>query len=291
MDYLDKLIQQRLEEHQREIEQLEKKLQEYKGLISEKQIKIEESYLKIVKNLKLIGIELFGKRSIQKKGYIFPNLLDDWDLLISGTTWDIDASTYVSQPSSIYFSPTIDYGLWKGGILCKHPDTVNLVQGRLVVHAKVNSPEGYPADMHLNFRNQSTVGNPDDETTYLVKIFLLGNDYPTFIRRINDHPIVLGKYVGGYACSGSHNFSTWQGLRVTWWNDPNWDCLVVRLECYSDSENKWIPVSNDLLDSENAFKDSQVNRVGVIFSDDCAQCYTDPEIKCWLDDVEIWAPS
>jgi len=284
MGYLDKLIEQKLEQHNQEIYETEKKLAEYKGLISEKQIKIEESYLKLIKRLKLVGMEIFSPCKIRRQ-YIFPDVLDDWDLYTEGdASWDIDPTFYVSPPSSIKLSIPENSKLY---LICKHSDTLNIKEGRIVFNVAGINRDNY-ANIGISFRNTSPVGSPSIDNTYFI---LVQWDYytgDTWIDRT-----LFGKVI-----NGTRNWldifnevkvtrdKAWSKVRITWWNDPNWNMIVIRWETFDSEKNEWVQGFPDITDPENSFLDSDYARVGV-----GAEPHGSANYGLFYDDVEVWVPS
>ncbi len=277
VEWIEKYIERRLEEYNKELYLLEKKLSEYIGLKNEEKIKIEESYYKFLKKLKLIGFEHYGigiikpyrKQVIYINGetiytnkIIMPELISDWD--INSTSYELDTTDYISPPSSLklVMSPS-----GRSIALCKYLGTTNIVQGRIVTWGK-NTIYG---ELHFFFRNQSPVGTASYSTGYYLKII-----YGTRNTRLYLDDNVVASTTSNYWWE-----IDWTHYRITWWNCPKGLCVRVEIE----SDGKWVIACDDLCDPSNKYVNSSINRVG-IGGLNGHYSYTQI-IK--FDDTEIWS--
>jgi hypothetical protein len=265
---IDKIIEAKYSEHQLELYNLEKNLEEYKEKIwhngkivkrdinSEKQIKIEESYYKFVKSLKLLGFEHWGYSEPPAMKPIMPGATTDWDF--SSTSWNLDTTIYVSPPSSLR-----SYGAIAE---CKYTGTTNLPQGRIKTYIMFDS-SGSPSN--FNFRNQVPVGSVNTNNTYHI-IF-------------SRNSLWYSRYVGGssttlvvYSGLPLLDYGVWLQMQLTWWNDVGGAGLMIRFECPIGTKR-----NPDVNDPVNQWATSSINRCGFIG----ASGY-----PCHFDDTEIWGP-
>lgn len=277
VEWIEQYLSRRLEEHNQELALLEKRLEEYTGLKSEKQVKIEESYYRFAKRLKLIGFEHWKPKTpaprhpvvfingeiIDLRKIIIPEATRDWDF--STTNWILDTSIYVSSPSSFKALEELD-------MLCKYTGTTNLPQGRLVTWWMTN----FTAGITFYFRCQTPVGSASVDETYWVfldQINAIVDAGRTTEPRYAERKSSL---IGGW------DINKWWLNRVTWWSDPNIG-LIIRVERMM--RDTWQKECEDFIDENDVWKDSTINRVGFYLSaSDVDGQYT------WIDDTEIWAP-
>jgi hypothetical protein len=281
---IDKIIEAKYSEHQLELYNLEKNLEEYKEKIwnngkivkrdinSERQIKIEEGYYKFVKSLKLLGFEHWGysEPPLMKPKYpIIPGATSDWDF--STTSWELYTPQYHSSPSSFRFTEGIN--LWEPGrgALCKYTGTTNLPQGRIKTWlARVVD---YAAGFVIHFRNQSSVGSVSFSYGYYIsRTFYAATG--TYRRLYKDNTQIKSESASNL--SGSLN--TWVNYQVTWWIDSGGAGLMIRLESPPGTKD-----GPDWNDSGNKYATSSINRcgIGTIANSINAMAH---------DDTEIWGP-
>jgi hypothetical protein len=264
---IDKIIEAKYSEHQLELYNLEKNLEEYKEKIwhngkivkrdinSEKQIKIEEGYYKFVKSLKLLGFEHWGYSEPPVMKPIMPGATTDWD--ISSTDWNLDNTIYVSPPSSLR-----SYGAL---FLCKYTGTTNLPQGRIKTYIRFDTSG---SSSNFDFRNQASIGSSNINNTYLT-IFTRNsiqqqrwvNSSSTNIAIYSNLPLL--------------DYGVWYQMQETWWNDVGGAGLMIRFECPIGT--KYCPDTNDPI---NQWATSSINRCGI-----AGTIYS-----CHFDDTEIWGP-
>lgn len=197
----------------------------------------------------------------------------DWDF--QSISWALDASIYVSSPSSLRCG--IDGVTNPWAILCRTADTQVIDQGRIVSWLRVNSGifgATYPS---LVFRAQTALGGASLNNSYRVSF---ASDVYWYYRSAAGADTLLAT-IGGV---GPANV-TWTLYRITWWNGKNLqnqDATVLRLEQYVSGA--WVAYS-DCYDTNQYNKGSATNRVGLGVNS--TTIYTNG----WFDDTEIWCPA
>jgi hypothetical protein len=267
---IDKIIEAKYSEHQLELYNLEKNLEEYKEKIwhngkivkrdinSEKQIRIEESYYKFVKSLKLLGFEHWGYSESPVMKPIMPGATSDWDF--SSTGWVLDTATYISPPSSFRATDILV-------LLCKYTGTTVLSQGRIKTYFRLSSGVA-PDYFQILFRNQASVGSANYNNSYK---YYLGTDGTKFTYYSNGTEY----NVPGGSETKSISKNTWYQIQVTWWIDTGGAGLMAR--CEIPPGTNWV---RDFNHSANLWATSSINRCGFY-------CYY---IPTYIDDTEIWGP-
>ncbi|MCM8802844.1 MAG: hypothetical protein NC827_06010 [Candidatus Omnitrophica bacterium] len=278
---IDKLIEKKYSEHQKELYELEKKLEEYIDLKNEKEIKIEEGYYKFVKSLKILGFEHWGysEPPIMKRRYpIMPSATNDWDF--NTTSWALDTSIYVSSPSSLR-ATGVDY------ILCKYTGTTVLPQGRITTYFKGRyNYHGTPCWLGLMFRNQTAIGSAGRTNTYLaVWASSSASPYSDFTLYIDVNGTLTTLYQVSSYLDRPDNLDVWNEYRLTWWTDLGGAGLMVRFEF--NRAGTWKKILNDLNHSANQWVNSTINRCGFghPFDPTYYMAFLD-----WVDDTIIWGP-
>jgi len=264
---IDKLLEQKYSEHERDIAQKEHKLEEYIGLSSEKEIKSLERLLRFSKTLRLVGLEVYPFEELEDaEPPLMRGTTGDWDFDNPG--WSLDTGTYVSEPSSLKL------GYETAVVLCKYPGTYPVNQGRIVTYSRFVDSWGTLALVHvvIYFRNQREAGGADDKNTYFAQINVDSN-----VMQI------------GYVQNGSwHTFSeqsfinkpskgVWFKWRVTWFETPSG--LEIHTELYQDGS--WVKMADPVTHSDNKWSGSSVNRCGI-------GSWLDSGHYIWFDDTEIW---
>ncbi|RLB79793.1 MAG: hypothetical protein DRH17_13140 [Deltaproteobacteria bacterium] len=289
VEWIEKYLARRLEEHNQEIYKLEKRLIEYRGLNKERDIKREEMYYRFFKRLRLVGFEHWGYSEpppmrpvlprkpllfirgeiIELDKVVFPDVIADWDFNVSA--YYLDSEVYVSPPSSLRVA--FKSGEWSP-ILCKASETLNIPQGMIITYFRVATTD---MQVGVSFRNQAQVGTANVGNTYLAWL------YP-YTKRI-----ALFRFEGGakkYEMLKTPLLEIWKAYtwyleRFTWWSDVGGGGVFVRVERMVDSE--WQKECEDLTDPADKWKDSEINRVGF------AGSYATGTNACWFDDTEIWS--
>ena len=263
-----------------EVEEHEKLLEEYDNSVTkfnkwnidfriEEAIKREETYHRILKNMKLL--------------HMGNNPLTDWELY--GVSYDLDTSIYKSAPSSLYIVPSklTDTRVEEGTVLCKLTNTLQINQGRLVSWCRFDH-RGYGTGVGgaggFMFRNTSSVGNPNFDNGYAVVRYVRETTVYIKAYRIENASKHEIKSV-----SSSLGNTTWYKLRVTWWEDQG--ILFIRFEKLNGS---WAKLLDDITDTENAFSGQSTLRVGFY-----VRVWWSPTAGSrsynWFDDTEIWKAS
>ncbi len=300
VDWIEKYLAKRFEEHNTELYMLEKKLSEYRGLSNERRVEVEESYYKFVKSLKLKGLECFmnaelpGRRKLGGvrlfsdglEKVVFPGVLDDWEIYEKTSTWNIDVSKFISPPSSLLLKATAEiltaYTYNDGYIrfIGKNPNILNLPFGRLVFYCTFS---------------ETYYGNYYRRAEYLKLYFRVqnpvGSDLSTITGYVINFDCVLGEFnvLGNVFTDSSFDRYSWNHYRITWWVDPNWDALVVRVE--REVSGSWVQIGNDVLDPTNQYYNSSINRVGFeAYEYGYGTAPTSGVLYSWIDNVEVWAP-
>lgn len=262
-------------QHELELIQMEKKLEEYLGLNTEREIRAEMDLLRVLKTFKLLGVEDWGYVEPPLMGRRYPPLMpgtvSDWDFVTA--SWTLDTSLYVSSPSSLR------YTVWQYQIaLCKYAGTYPLDQGRIVSQVR---NDGLGRQFGWAFRNNSAIGS----ASYTVDGYFL-NEFTTAGFFETGTTCLFGYYSGGakteisvpgYLANGAPPNAAWDKRRITWWVSAG--VLIVRLERYYGGA--WIKAINDQTDSGNRFTGNPNRRCGVGFRNDVTTNY---------DDTEIWGP-
>jgi hypothetical protein len=272
---IDKIIEAKYSEHQLELYNLEKNLEEYKEKIwhngkivkkdinSEKQIKIEESYYKFVKSLKLLGFEHWGYSEPPVMKPIMPGATSDWDF--STTFWELYTPRYSSPPSSFHFTEVADLPAPGRGALCKYTGTTNLPQGRIKTWFAYVSGS-YSGVIAFHFRNQSPVGSVSFTNGYYCYRPTVTEGYRVLYKDNNR--------IKEESCSATGVSGTYQ---VTWWIDSGGAGLIIRKENPPGTKD-----GPDWNDSENKYATSSINRCGI-----GAISYP---FNSLFDNTEIWGP-
>jgi len=259
-------------ELEREIERKEKLLEEYLGLKTEKEIKIEEDLLRLLKRLKLIAWErgnIFGTPPPP----ILPKYAEDWDF--DRNYWTLDTSDYVSPPSSLKFTSYC-------GCICKVPSTLNIIEGRLVTCLKSSVNWGTIYNTFSIFlRVNDPPGSFDTSRTlisgfgYILYAFY---DYTTAVSIEGSKVRLLRSSttkMENDIINKPENITEWVKWRVTWWTSAG--VLIVRHEYFDGVD--WIKVADDLVDSSPRVGENY-NRCGIGIG------YKNP---INFDDTEIWS--
>lgn len=184
----------------------------------------------------------------------------DWDFL--STYWELSPDYFTSAPTSLH--QRTGYG--GAAFLSKHPNTTNIVQGRLAVKVLRTANDIF----HLLFRNQTPAGTPYTSagTWYDVAF----GPAPS-LRHITNG---LTDWAQGFTCP--LHLNAWDRVRVTWYNGynpSNEACLIIIVEYWAGT--KWAAALT-YYDTNDFSAGSTVNRVGMDLN--AATVYT--------DDIEIW---
>ena len=243
------------DEHNLDLYRIERRLEEYIGLRNEREIKIEEDYLRLCKRLKLVFLE---DHSPQRG-------TGDWDF--ANSNYYLDTTNYVSSPASLR--------LYENHCACKITETLDIPEGRIVAYIKFEEDWGdYDRPVLLSFRNNDEVGtiNMDSST----RLILYGYNF-----EISNGYRVVRLYEGTAEIETKNIVSrptsalVFNKYRITFWISDG--VLIVRSEWYDESAEEWKKMADDLTDTSPAFEEPN-NRVGV-----------GAKVRnAWFDDIEIW---
>lgn len=195
--------------------------------------------------------------------------LTDWDSELGDQYRSLDTSVYVSPPSSLLF---VGGTGWKSGCtLCRVPATLCLPQGE--VRTWWRSNQTY--DNGVTFRNQAPLGTATwancyrtyQMTTYIDVFRTVGGD-STSLAQLPFEVSAL----------------TWYHLRVFWYNGytPGEEEAIC-IDVYMEEDEEWVKIGDTVYDTENMWKDSEINRAGLM-------TWFSSGIRRWFDDTEIWGP-
>jgi len=258
---LDRYITLREEEHNQEVYRLERKLEEYLGLTSEKDIRVEEEYLRLCRRLKLVYVERWSSEDDKEL-----DAMRDWDWYdLPGSDPDdypkgLDTSTYVSPPSSLRCSKGY-MGTWG---VCKVSNVLVLNVGRIVGWTRTTI-------FGFKFRVPRPPGTQDSTLRY--------NGYYVTVNMTTSR-----KYFGWGSSNHIVNalltdtdksylpLGSWHQYRVTWWKVGS--VLYIRFQSRKNEDWHTLISSSD---SNNRYDTETYQRPGIYGNSD------------WHDDTEIWA--
>ncbi|MBA7589258.1 hypothetical protein ES708_31339 [subsurface metagenome] len=195
--------------------------------------------------------------------------LTDWDFQYGAAGRLLDNSTYISEPTSLKMFTT--NGRMRSAILCRIPGTLVLPQGEVRTWIRVTRPNYCPA----MFRNQSPLGNPTFLNCYYIWLA-----YTT----ASLHRFVDGADTGVAYTTCYTVALTWVHYRTFWYNGKTpGDVPALCVDLYREIAGEWSKMGDTLYDTDNMWKDSEINRTGVW------AWVADNEDE-WYDDTEIWGP-
>lgn len=258
MDW-DRYVTKRLDEHNQELYRIEKRVEELIGLRSEREIRIEEGYLKVMKGMRLVALETMSSVPGARKP-VLRDVVSDWDF--ENTSWSLSTTYYVSPPSSLY--------LGVNAALCKHSEAMRVTNGMIVSYVFIPSGTHTPA---LAFRREMPAGSAH-RFYYGYTLYLpYGTASYAYMYYYESTSITRSLQ------SPTRNLpqqAVWNLLRATWWSDPGGAGLMVRLEWFRN--NEWVKVCDDLNDPYDGKKTANIARTGL------AVMYG----YSYFDDTEIW---
>ena len=190
--------------------------------------------------------------------------LADWDFG-AGLVYALDNVTFISAPSSIHITASTT------AVYCLNRDAacLNLPQGRIETQWRAEAIAN--ARPRVDFRNQGTLGNIDNDNTYYVYFSSTGAEA---IKRVASGETTLGSW------SHSHANYTWYRERITWWNEA--PVLLIRYEYWDGAA--WQVVGTDITDSAPDFGSSATNRCGL-------GGYVTTQSGFFCDDTMIYGPA
>lgn len=188
----------------------------------------------------------------------------DWDFQPG---WALDPVIYISVPSSLN-AVVGDYGY----AICKYPTTFCLPVACLVSWVRQVTSWGR---VRFLCRLQMPIGQFTPLSFYQVTL----SQVTSYLRRYENG--ALKKTVGSFTHEPPLAFGTWYKFRFTWflgYDYQNVPSAYFRLEQMIDGD--WVPQGDDLIDPDNTWHDSSINRVGLWF-----------DYRAWYDNTEIHIPS
>ncbi len=200
------------------------------------------------------------KSALKSSGGIHHSVAD-WDF---GTVnWELSAVHFVSPPTAIRGRP--------GNLqwcLSRVAASLNLPQGQIVV--SIYTPDQFGPV--LNICHQSLLGDATEKHRYEIRFFShlncsCGAYTPAGDYGVGSWPVVV-------------TLDTWERWRISWFNAVNLqnvDSTAIKLERLESGT--WVDYGI-LYDTNEPFKDSDRNRVGIRL------LYA----LNWIDDLEIWLP-
>jgi hypothetical protein len=195
----------------------------------------------------------------------------DWDFQHDALYRSLSPAAYVSFPTSLKFTGP-DGNLRSDTILCRIAETQCLAQGEVRTWVRWKTYGQYPAI----FRNQHALGGANLDDCYALTVFTTSWK----LYRVIDGGFVL---IGETAASSS--VETWEHWRTVYWNGLTPDLEeALCVELYKEVDSSWVKQGDTLYDTQNQFKDSEINRSG--FDGRFDDTWTP-----YFDDTEIWGPS
>lgn len=263
-----------------EIARKELQLEEYAGLRTEFDIRKEEDLLRLLRRLRPIALEgyrnLLPPPPVPRRPWELPAVLTDWDLPPSGY-YKLDATVYVSEPSSIY----LKYGYY--ALLKQSAVGMALAQGRIESYYRHDGARTKSTSTQYSqfmFRNQAPDGTRAHNKTYAIQFYgpYSGTSWHQNGALFMYQDDTSSVEIATRSLAINLDPNTWYQIRCTFWVSQG--VLIVRLEYFDGSD--WVKLCDDFTDSANRWADSDTNRVGVN-----AYAY----YGCWWDDTIIYAPA
>ncbi|MBA7535663.1 hypothetical protein ES705_27921 [subsurface metagenome] len=185
----------------------------------------------------------------------------------------LDTGLFVSPPSCLRCRND-QAGFETVHFLCKHADTLDIPDGRIVCWMRTHHPNS--AGFRLTFRNQCADGSADFANCYFIGIF---TDTTYIGHRIAGDETYFRTITWAWAPD------TWYHIRLTWESEPdpgNGTRIKITFELEVDDE--WVQQGDTAYDSADLWKDSGTNRVG-------GSRETHISYPNYEDDTEYWAKS
>lgn len=196
--------------------------------------------------------------------------VSDWDFT-AGAHHVLTEALYVSAPSCLEM-------YWQAGnpllstVLCRRADTLVIPQGEVRTWYRTTN---VTRPGSLTFRNQHALGGADFDDCY--RWDFTGN-WAYLYRVIGG----VDTKVEQFAIALTQN--AWEHLRTRFWSgkDPE-GADALNVELFKEVAGDWVQQGDTVYDTEDQFKDSGINRLGVGGKTDSAPHH-------YFDDTEIWAP-
>lgn len=194
--------------------------------------------------------------------------VSDWDFT-PGTCKELTEALFVSAPSCLWVRQTNGCTA-RPAILCRIAETQCIAQGEIRTwHYTGNRTR----DFRLPFRNQHALSGADYENTYYWGIT---GDYAYLYRVIAGTPVTIG------TIPISFENNIWYHWRTVYWNGADLEGNpALCADLYLEVEGEWVKQGDTLHDTENQWKDSEINRSGI-------GCWVDGVNYHLFDDTEIW---
>lgn len=196
--------------------------------------------------------------------------ITDWDFQDELVFCSLSADQFVSPPTSIRMlnpgsAPEFST------VLCRIPATQCLPQGEVRTWIYEHTRSQYPAC----FRNQAPLGTSNFQNCYYV--YLTGTT--SKLQRLY---LGAGITVDQSVCQTFAD--TWTHYRVFWYNGKTpADAPALCVDLYREIAGEWVKEGETLYDTNNYFKDSDINRAGFIM-------FSRLNYPEYLDNTEIWGP-
>ncbi len=195
--------------------------------------------------------------------------LADWDFEHGAEGRSLDASFYISEPTSLKMAMPV--GMLAGSVLCRIPGTLVLPQGEVRTWLRANYYNYCPCV----FRNQAPLGTSNSLNCYRLATW----DAKATLYRIVDGASVYSTTTDCYT-----PYDEWVHYLVFWYNGKTpGETPALCVDIYVEVAEEWVKQGDTLYDTANAWKDSEINRCGI---------WPTPfsGYHNWFDDTEIWGP-
>jgi len=174
----------------------------------------------------------------------------DWNTVLNRA---LTTNRYISAPSSLIIGPPGGNGsttYW----LCRHPDTLLISEGRIDWYSWYDATQSPASEM---FRNQEPLGNVTFTACYHLEFSSTREAWIWRRNWLDVERLVDFNY--------AERLNQWCHFRLSWyngWDEEGTPALVIELE--EEIAGVWQAMLPPTYDTVNAFKDSDINRVGQI---------------------------
>ncbi|MBA7525864.1 hypothetical protein ES705_18022 [subsurface metagenome] len=196
--------------------------------------------------------------------------VSDWDFTYGTSHRSLSAVTYVSPPTSLLLEYPFPANVTIT-VLCRLDATQVLPEGELRtwLYSK------YGGNKPFIFRNQAALGSADNTNCYYLNF---SSNLARLRRVIGGGMVEIGTWPIVYT------YETWQHWRVVWWNGLTGEGVpALAVDLYKEVTGEWVKQGSTRYDTTNQWKESAINRCGLIGQ-------TDQYMPVYLDDTEIWGP-
>ena len=194
--------------------------------------------------------------------------IDDWDFE-QGNYRFLSDEKFISPPTSLkLYDPSIASS---DTVLCRDPDTLCLPQGEVRTWHFCEVVTTFPSV----FRNQSPLDTSTYDNGYYICVYAGTVRFGYYHDGVN-HVLHEESYAVPY--------NQWNHWRTIWLNGVNGEgnpalCVSVYLEI----EGEWEQIVPTFYDTQNRWKDSEINRCGFRHNIQAGK-------PAYIDDTEIWGP-